>query len=770
MKKFSKYIFALAALALASTACVKEAEYEKGPQDVEGCYGVYFPTQEVLGSNTIDPTAPTSLTLVVARQVSEKAITVPISVKGDTDVINIGEAVFEDGQSETEVTIDFSTAEVGTTYKVELSIEGDEFASKYNDNATHAWFSVLIDTFECIGTGFLRDDLITALYSAPNAEYEVEIYEYGSTPGKYYLKNAYTSKYPYNEEGDYVTEDKYFVVDASNPNKVSVPYQKLGMDWGSGDFYVTSFTDEVFNIDPSQALYGKLVDKIITFPEKSIMVSMEQKLPSFYYGNGSGLFRICLPGAVPVDYSFYVETDYSVEGVTPLSFELGVDIETVKYVVAAGKIGLSAVNELLAGIKDGTAENVQTLTGDQLTLDEENAVKYATVGLTCPQTGEYTVVAVGFDAEGTAQASETIVFDYVAASDDSYAVNYTVEVSDTPARYAEQYNAMNSFEFLIYGGNQLTDLKLGVYATADVDKYGLDAVVADLRTGDSVSAETLALVNSLVGYNDLITGLKDDTSYTLVVWGTNGKQTKVFTEIYVTEPNPEVFKSLGMCSYTDDIVCTTFGLSTVTYEVEIQESVDNPGKYRLVNPYGEIYPYNEPGDWDADNTYYLTIDATDPDYVNLVQSDLGIDWGYGPMTALSFADYLIDAGEATKEQMKAAGYYGKLVDGVITFNVNTLGLAMGGKLYYANMLGEFKVVLPGASTDTPVEECTETTAVKKSANLTATPFACYMSKGRIANLDIQPEVRTVNCVVSELPVASHQSNKRTAELKAFELR
>ena len=62
MKKFSKYIFTLAALALASTACVKEAEYEKGPQDVEGCYGVYFPTQEVLGSNTIAPTDPTSLT------------------------------------------------------------------------------------------------------------------------------------------------------------------------------------------------------------------------------------------------------------------------------------------------------------------------------------------------------------------------------------------------------------------------------------------------------------------------------------------------------------------------------------------------------------------------------------------------------------------------------------------------------------------------------------------------------------------------------------
>jgi hypothetical protein len=95
---------------------------------------------------------------------------------------------------------------------------------------------------------------------------------------------------------------------------------------------------------------------------------------------------------------------------------------------------------------------------------------------------------------------------------------------------------------------------------------------------------------------------------------------------------------------------------------------------------------------------------------------------------------------------------------------------MGGKLYYANMLSEFKVVLPGASTDTPVEECTETTAVKKSANLTATPFACYMSKGRVANLNIQPKVRTVRCGISVLPAASRQSIDRNSAINTFDLR
>ena len=487
------------------------------------------------------------------------------------------------------------------------------------------------------------------------------------------------------------------------------------------------------------------------------------------------LVTIVFPGAVLVDYSFSVEADYSVNGVTPLSFELGVDIETVKYVVAAGNLGLSAVNELLAGIKDGTAENVETLSGEQIVLDEENAVKYASVGLTCPASGEYTVVAVGFDAEGVAQANKTVVFDYVAATDDSYAIDYTVEVTDTPERYSKVYGKHNSFSFLVYGGNELTDMKMGVYPTDTLQKYGLDAILANLRVeteeiNNSISAEKLELVNSLVGYTDLMTGLKSETSYTFVVWGTNGMQTKVFTETYITEPDPEVFKSLGMATYTDGFVSTLFEMESVSYQVEIEESVDNPGKYRLVNPYGEAFPYNEPGDWDAENTYYLTIDATDPEYVNLVQSDLGVNWGYGPMKALSLADYFISAGEATMDEMKQAGFYGKLVDGVITFNVKTLGLVMGADLYYANTLGEFKVVLPGASTDTPAEEGTETTAVKKSANLTATPFACYMSNGRIANLDIQPEVRTVECGISVLPAVTRQSIDRNSPIMEIELR
>lgn len=647
MKKFSKYIFALAALALASTACVKEAEYEKGPQDVEGCYGVYFPTQEVLGSNTIAPTDPTSLTLVVARQVSENAITVPISVKGDTDVINIGEAVFEDGQSETEVTIDFSTAEVGTTYKVELSIEGDEFASKYSDKATHSWFSVLIDTFECIGTGLLRDDLITALYNAPNAEYEVEIYEYGSTPGKYYLKNAYTSKYPYNEDGDYVTEDKYFVVDASNPNKVSVPYQKLGMDWGYGEFYVTSFTDEVFNIDPSQALYGKLVDKIITFPAKSIMVSMEQKLPSFYYGNSNELFRICLPGAVLTDYTLSLKAGQSTAGNLPVMFTPGADVAKVKYAVFEGELFAAQVTKNAAAIADGSVESVE-VTAEQLAANN-------ILNVTLDETGVYTLVAVTYDAEGAAQKSASVSFGYVAA-EDKVPVVVSAGIGSADKYVPAGVNTDTALECWVYG-KDLKSVQLGVFSAQDLAK-GAQECLAQVLASKPVSAEILEEING-EGYVTVVDKLNPGTQYHLLVVASNGFETKpVISEgVYTTgDPHP-VYMSFTSADFSEDLVPTTSEGYFGKYNLYAKVVVDDEGNKSDTRVFcGQVeIADSKQADIPADDyglvTEYVTVTGLFPALVKMgAESDAAEFEYYGgclynleqPLPSFSYSGMTVD--------------------------------------------------------------------------------------------------------------------------------
>ncbi len=165
--------------------------------------------------------------------------------------------------------------------------------------------------------------------------------------------------------------------------------------------------------------------------------------------------------------------------------------------------------------------------------------------------------------------------------------------------------------------------------------------------------------------------------------------------------------SLGNCQYTDDFIASVFGEEEdcLTWEVEIQESDEQSGLYRLVYPYDGKYPYNEEyddgtADWDKSKTYYLEINACDPDGVYITEQETGMDWGYGMISVWSMADYYMSNGYSFDE-VKAAGMCGTLKDGVITFPQNELIVSMAnyfsGTLLYGNYYGKFKVVLPGAS-------------------------------------------------------------------------
>ena len=216
--KSLRYILAMAAMSLFTAACVQETPYEKGEPDADGCYGVYFPAQASLEPQVIEPGQKTLDTIYVARTVTTGAIDVPVTVKGDSlELFTVNNTVsFADGQTESFLIVDYSKINLGITYDIHLSIEDPQYASKYIDQSTLADFSILIEKFELLGKGLYRDDLITGLYGVPeNAEYEVEIYYKPTSPGSIYLKNVYTSLYPYNAPGEYVEEDKYFEINIS---------------------------------------------------------------------------------------------------------------------------------------------------------------------------------------------------------------------------------------------------------------------------------------------------------------------------------------------------------------------------------------------------------------------------------------------------------------------------------------------------------------------------------------------------------------------------
>lgn len=162
---------------------------------------------------------------------------------------------------------------------------------------------------------------------------------------------------------------------------------------------------------------------------------------------------------------------------------------------------------------------------------------------------------------------------------------------------------------------------------------------------------------------------------------------------------PAPWKSLGKATYVDDLVTTFYKVDNIPYEVEIQENMEEPGIYRLVNPYGVAYPYNEDGDYDADNNYYFEINAQDPEGVYFTQFHSGMDWGNGEFVFWSLADYQMKRQGKTLEEVKAMGLCGTLKDGVITFPSQSLLVGMleynNGGLYTSNNNGAFMIAMPG---------------------------------------------------------------------------
>ena len=155
--------------------------------------------------------------------------------------------------------------------------------------------------------------------------------------------------------------------------------------------------------------------------------------------------------------------------------------------------------------------------------------------------------------------------------------------------------------------------------------------------------------------------------------------------------------SLGRGLITDDIVATLFNLENVSWRVEIQESYETPGYYRLLNPYTSEYPYNGTGDYDGTQDYYLYIHAEDPDAVWFERQDLGLNWGYGMMFTWSRAHYLLSGG-LTPEEVKEQGWYGKMENGVISFPVGGVLFGMeayrDGAIFVGNQNGLFTINLP----------------------------------------------------------------------------
>lgn len=155
-------------------------------------------------------------------------------------------------------------------------------------------------------------------------------------------------------------------------------------------------------------------------------------------------------------------------------------------------------------------------------------------------------------------------------------------------------------------------------------------------------------------------------------------------------------KSTG--AFRDDAISSLLGIEPPTFEVKIQKSVVEEGKYRILNPYkawADEYAEKNEATYDGADHYWV-INATDPDYVYFEPCETGVDLGIGAVTATSFVANYLSQG-VTLDKIKAAKpeLFGKLEKGVITMPAKSLLLLMGDKGYYGGTNGLFSVALPG---------------------------------------------------------------------------
>ena len=548
MKKFFR-IFAVAALLCTTlVACEEKFDDYTPAEPVEGVQA-YFSNESATDVTVSKADSQVEVTLM--RGDALTAASVPITASIDAayaSLFNVpATANFETGKTSTSVVITFDGAQLtdGAKYQITLKV-GDDVSTPYGKNQTTLNISVP-EPYVLLGKGLYREDLMTGIFSVDNIEYEVEVYENLNTPGYLYVKNVYTSLYGYNDPGDYVTEDKYLVINVEDPNDVFLPQQELGLDWGYGAVKVATVAA------------GTLENNIITFPAKAFYLAMADYNGGAwsFYGNPNGLFRLCLPGAVLTDFSLGLSysgiragADNSTRPVVDAVF--GADVAEIQYAVVPGNVQYDgeAVAAAIAGMADESIVSATVAAVDQNEEDEVLSVEL--VAAEAVESGIYTMVAVPFDAEGNAQTADAaaVAFYVNSINTDVPEVDFNATMMSVAdlfgPEYEAQYPSSSTVAWYAEGSNisAWTQLMAGAAAVQGLLDKG--ATLEQIVLANGSAYEDLNYINT-DGYDYGIYNVSPETSYIMIhyvedLYG----NTKTVGTLYTTpaaEQKAEVNKS-----------------------------------------------------------------------------------------------------------------------------------------------------------------------------------------------------------------------------------
>lgn len=211
-----------------------------------------------------------------------------------------------------------------------------------------------------------------------------------------------------------------------------------------------------------------------------------------------------------------------------------------------------------------------------------------------------------------------------------------------------------------WGGADVAYVKAGLVADP-TDKQAISAILTSDQRLESRKG-TVLKIDGEFGPNEVyyVIGVSFDAAG-------NMRESDMHM-VYTPDLSGTWFTMPAKARFTDYIVSNIYtDIDLGTYEVDVQESSETPGRYRLVNPYAAA-PYNM---WEyglhGNHDHYLYLDASDPECVILEESPIGMILNPdGDMRVTSDA-YICYAQGLPKDAIAHSGLAGRMVDGVITF-------------------------------------------------------------------------------------------------------
>lgn len=371
-----------------------------------------------------------SVQLSIERMNATEAISIPLYSTDESGLFSMPtEVSFNAGETSAKATINFSFDALTTdvSYPLQITIGDSENTSPYG-LSTYSFNIIYPAPYTSLGSAQYTEDLLTAVYGIGNDTFPVEIQQSNENPGVYRLKNLYNVNSPFFQlnsfsDGYGTTSDYYITIDCSNPDAVTIAEQPLGFTLeGYGEIKVKS-------VEP-----GTFKEGVITFPTEGLALNIPS-VSDNYPTNGSGLFKVVLPGAsdvaapaVTVAYKGSFIDAASNKSNAVLDFTLNETATSYKFAVVEGNITKdeAAIEETAGKIVDGSLESTEgTASGSVL--------------YPLAVSGTFTVVAVPFNAEGESGATAAAAFIYSAdGAPDIVQVqtgNYTVHIADAEDGY-----------------------------------------------------------------------------------------------------------------------------------------------------------------------------------------------------------------------------------------------------------------------------------------------------------------------------------------------